>query len=133
MEAREANNLVSLNLKIGAASIDQERLAECALALKGEIRELKGVKSLVSAKKPVSPKGAKAGELVDVGNFIVNILPIALPSLIAVIGDWVNRANNRVVIIEYENNSHRMKLEVPTAISLKRLKSIVETVKTSLC
>ena len=89
------NDKVELNLEILAADATEEELDRVTRQLLSELREL-NVESVELAKGEPAPDGSK-GDPITIGTIALEVLPIAIPSVITFVQAWVTRGQGRTV------------------------------------
>lgn len=89
------NDKVELNLEIVAADATDEELDRLARQLLSELREL-NVETVELAKNGPAPNGSK-GDPVTIGIIALEVLPVAIPSVIGLVQAWVMRKQGRTV------------------------------------
>lgn len=89
------NDKVELNLEIVAADATDEELDRVTRQLLSELREL-NIESAELAKGGPAPEGSK-GDPITIGNIALEVLPVAIPSVIGLVQAWMNRGQGRTV------------------------------------
>lgn len=89
------NDKVELNLEIVAADATDEELDRLTRQLLSELREL-NVETVELAKNGPAPNGSK-GDPVTIGIIALEVLPVAIPSVIGLVQAWVMRKQGRTV------------------------------------
>lgn len=89
------NDKVELDLEIDAADATDEELDRVTRQLLSELREL-NVESVELAKSTPAPGGSK-GDPITIGSIALEVLPVAIPSVIALVQAWVMRGQGRTV------------------------------------
>jgi len=105
------NDKVELNLEIIASDATDEELDRATRQLLSELREL-DIESAELAKGDPAPEGSK-GDPITIGNIALEVLPVAIPSVIAFVQAWVMRGQGRTVKfkgkgIEFEGSSEEL-------------------------
>jgi hypothetical protein len=94
-DAMNENDKVELTLEVVAADATDEELDRVTRQLLSELREL-NVESAELTKGESAPSGSK-GEPVTIGNIALEVLPVAIPSVVAFVQAWVMRGQGRTV------------------------------------
>lgn len=89
------NDKVELTLEVVAADATDEELDGITRQLLSELREL-NVESAELTKGESAPSGSK-GDPVTIGNIALEVLPVAIPSVVAFVQAWVMRGQGRTV------------------------------------
>jgi len=89
------NDKVELNLEIIASDATDEELDRVTRQLLSELREL-DIESAELAKGDPAPEGSK-GDPITIGNIALEVLPVAIPSVIAFVQAWVMRGQGHTV------------------------------------
>lgn len=102
------NDKVELNLEIIEADATEDDLDRLTRQLLSELRDL-DVESAELTKGTSAPDGSK-GDPITIGSIALEVLPVAIPSVIAFIQAWVTRGQGRIVKfkgkgIEFEGSS----------------------------
>jgi hypothetical protein len=94
-DAMNENDKVELTLEVAAADATEEELDGITRQLLSELREL-NVESADLAKGESAPSGSK-GDPITIGNIALEVLPVAVPSVVAFVQAWVMRGQGRTV------------------------------------
>jgi hypothetical protein len=94
-DAMNENDKVELTLEVVAADATDEELDRVTRQLLSELREL-NVESAELTKGESAPSGSK-GDPVTIGNIALEVLPVAIPSVVAFVQAWVMRGQGRTV------------------------------------
>jgi hypothetical protein len=89
------NDKVDLNLEVIASDATDEELDHATRQLLSELRDL-DVESAELAKGKPAPDGSK-GDPITIGNIALEVLPAAIPSVIALVQAWITRGQGRTV------------------------------------
>jgi hypothetical protein len=130
----ESNTTVAQKffLAISSQGSTPEELDQMTRQLRSELMELE-VESvdLVGAKE--IPKGAKAGEVLELGTLAVAVLPVFIPKIIEYLQSWSLRAESRKVSVKAQVGDRSIEIEYsPAALSPDGLKNLVETLTGAL-
>jgi hypothetical protein len=104
--------LVELNLEVSAADATEEEIDRMTRQLLAELKQT-NVESVELVKSAFAPEGSK-GDPVTIGSLALEVLPVAIPSVIALVQAWVMRGQNRTVKfkgkgIEFEGSPEELK------------------------
>ena len=91
----DENDKVELNLEVIATDITVDELDRATRQLLSELREL-NVESVELAKGGTAPEGSK-GDPITFGSIALEVLPVAIPSIIGLVQAWVARGQGRTV------------------------------------
>jgi hypothetical protein len=123
MAEQPAELLVTLSLDEG----DEEELDELTRQLKSEIEEL-SVNSVENVLKGGAPEGTKAIEWIIIGKLAVDLAPIVIPPLFALIKSWIERKPSTPVKVKITVGKKTAQIEYdPTKTSAKELENLVKT------
>ena len=100
----------------------EEEIDKLARQLLREIRE-SGINAEI-AREPTVAKGAKAGEMLELGQLLLMMLPAALPKLIAVLNEWLGRGQHRHIKLKMPNG---VDFELTGEMSVTDIQKLVET------
>jgi hypothetical protein len=130
----ESNTTVAQKffLAISSQGSTPEEVDQMTRQLRSELMELE-VESvdLVGAKE--IPKGAKAGEVLELGTLAVAVLPVFIPKIIEYLQSWSLRAESRKVSVKAQVGDRSIEIEYsPAALSPAGLKNLVETLTGAL-
>lgn len=119
------NDKVELTLEIGAGDTTDEELDRATRQLLSELREL-NVESAELARGEPAPDGSK-GDPITIGTIALEVLPVAIPSLIAFVQAWVTRGQGRTVKfkgkgIEFEGSPEELQKLLATLDKGKKKK-----------
>jgi len=117
------NNKVGLNLEIISAEFTEDELDRVTRQLLSELKEL-DIESAELVNDGSAPKGSK-GDPVTIGNIALEVLPVAIPSLIAFVQAWVLRGQGRTVKfkgkgIEFEGSPEELQKLLATLDKRKK-------------
>lgn len=121
----DENDKVELNLEIIASDATDEELDRTTRQLLSELMEL-DIESAELGKGNPAPEGAK-GDPITIGNIAIEVLPAAIPSLIAFVQAWVMRGQGRTVKfkgrgIEFEGSPEDLQKLLATLDKKKKTK-----------
>jgi hypothetical protein len=119
-------------LAVSSQGSTPEELDQMTRQLRSELMELE-VESvdLVGAKE--IPKGAKAGEVLELGTLAVAVLPVFIPKIIEYLQSWSLRSESRKVSVKAQVGDRSIEIEYsPAALSPAGLKNLVETLTGAL-
>lgn len=88
-------NKADLEIQVSATDATDEELDRMTRQLLSELREL-DVESVKLAKGELAPDGSK-GDPITIGAIAMEVLPVAIPSVIALVQAWMTRAQGRTV------------------------------------
>lgn len=88
-------NSIELNIQVLAEDTTEEDIDQITRQLLSELREL-DVESAELAKGGLAPKGSK-GDPITIGSIAIEVLPVAIPSIITLIQSWMARGQGRTV------------------------------------
>jgi hypothetical protein len=119
------NDKVELSLEIISSDATDEELDRITRQLLSEVREL-DIESAELAKGGPSPDGSK-GDPITIGTIALEVLPAAIPSVIAFVQAWVMRKQGRTVKfkgkgIEFEGSPEELHKLLETLEKGKRKK-----------
>jgi len=89
------SELTKLDIEISASGATEEELDRMTRQLFSELRQL-DVEAVELAKGGIAPEGSK-GDAVTLGSIAMEVLPVAIPSVIALVQAWVMRGQGRIV------------------------------------
>jgi hypothetical protein len=124
-EVMNENAQVELDLEIVVADATDEELDRATRQLLSEIREL-NVQSARLAKGESAPDGSK-GDPITVGTIALEVLPVAIPSLITLVQAWAMRGQGKTVKfkgkgIEFEGSPEDLQKLLATLDKRKKKK-----------
>lgn len=90
------NDKVEFTLEVCAEDITEEELDQTTRLLLSELRQLPEIESAQLARGASAPAGSK-GDPVTMGVIALEVLPVAIPSVIAFVQTWVMRKQGRTV------------------------------------
>lgn len=104
--------LVELNLEISVSDATEEEVDRLTRQLLAELKAT-DVESAKLAPSESAPEGSK-GDPVTIGALALEVLPVAIPGVIALVQAWVMRGQNRTVKfkgkgIEFEGSPEELK------------------------
>jgi len=116
---------VELNLEIVAPEATEEELDSATRQLLSELREL-NIESAELSKDDPAPDGSK-GDPITIGNIALEVLPVAIPGLIAFVQAWIMRGQGRTVKfkgkgIEFEGSPEELQKLFTTLDKKKKRK-----------
>ena len=119
------NEKVELDLEVVAADATDEELDRVTRQLLSELRKL-DVESAELAKGEPAPDGSK-GDPITIGTIAFEVLPVAIPSVIAFVQAWVTRGQGRTVKfkgkgIEFEGSPEELQKLLATLDKGKKKK-----------
>ena len=91
----EDTNKVEFHIEVSATDATDEELDRTTRQLLSDLREL-DVESAELEKSGPAPDGSK-GDPITIGTIAMEILPVAIPSVIALVQAWVMRGQGRTV------------------------------------
>ena len=91
----EDTNKVEFHIEVSATDATDEELDRMTRQLLSELREL-DVETVELEKGGIAPDGSK-GDPITIGIIAMEVLPVAIPSVIALIQAWVMRGQGRTV------------------------------------
>lgn len=80
-----------LLVRVAVSEGDDEELDALARQLLSEIRESSSVDTAELARSRSAAPGAKSGELLQVGQLALTVVPAAIPALVALLRAWSSR------------------------------------------
>ena len=96
--------------------------------LDNELAELPFISALTRdrvAKHPQQNLKSKSGELVTLGNLVMQVLPSAAPNLIDFLKSWALRPGNNQLKIRAEGNAGSLEIEFnPDSLSVDKVKDL---------
>jgi hypothetical protein len=104
--------LIELNLEVSANDATEEEIDRITRQLLTELQQT-DVESVELVKDFAAPEGSK-GDPVTIGALALEVLPVAIPSVIALVQAWVMRGQGRTVKfkgkgIEFEGSPEELK------------------------
>jgi hypothetical protein len=119
-------------LAISSQGGTPEEVDQLTRHLRSELMELE-VESVDLVRAKEIPKGAKAGEALELGTLAVAVLPVFIPKLIEYLQSWSLRAESRRVSVKAQVGDRSIEIEYsPAAMSPAGLKNLVETLTGAL-
>ena len=91
----EETNKAEFDIQISITDATEDELDRAARRLLSELREL-NVESVELAKGEPAPEGSK-GDPITIGSIALEVLPIAIPSVIGLVQAWMTRGQGRTV------------------------------------
>lgn len=128
---------VHLNLRLDVGpNVDNDRIDSLVRRLRDEIRDL-DVQTVELVRGPPTPAGARAGEVVALGEISVALLPVALPPLIGLLRGWLgrNRTSKIAPRVRIKTQAYGRSVELEYSsetMSAGDLKEIADTLMASL-
>ena len=121
----EETNKADFEIQVILSDATDEELDRVARQLLSELRET-DVESVGLAKGKTAPDGSK-GDPITIGTIAMEVLPVALPSVIALIQAWIMRGQGRTVKfkgkgIEFEGSPEELKKLLGTLDKKKKRK-----------
>lgn len=106
------DNLIKFKIEVFAEDTTEEEIDSMARNLLSELRET-NVESVSLVSKGHTPIGSK-GDPITIGQLAIEVLPAAIPSVIALIQAWVMRGQGRTVKfkgsgIEFEGSPEELR------------------------
>lgn len=104
--------LIRLNLEISTNDATEEEIDRLTRQLLAELKQT-GIESAELVKDSSAPEGSK-GDPVTIGALAIEVLPVAIPSMIALLQAWIMRGQGRTVKfkgrgIEFEGSPEELK------------------------
>jgi hypothetical protein len=130
----ESNRMAAQNffLAVSSQGSTPEELDQMTRQLRSELMELE-VESVDLVRAGEAPKGAKAGEILELGTLAVAVLPVFIPKIIEYLQSWSLRAESRKVSVKAQVGDRSIEIEYsPAALSPAGLKNLVETLTGAL-
>jgi len=123
---------IGLTLQLDVKDAGPEELDSITRQLRDEL-EQEDVGSAELLKEGPAPQGTKSAEIVTMGGLLLSVLPSVLPSVVGFLQSWASRGDGRKVKIKTQVGDRSVELEyVPSAMSQAELKSLVETLTSTL-
>ena len=123
---------IGLTLQLDVKDAGPEELDSITRQLRDEL-EQEDVGSAELLKEGPAPQGTKSAEIVTMGGLLLSVVPSVLPSLVGFLQSWALRGDGRKVKIKTQVGDRSVELEyVPNAMSQAELRSLVETLTSSL-
>jgi len=91
----EETNKAEFEIQVNATDATDEELDRMTRQLLAELRET-NVESVVLAKGASAPEGSK-GDPITIGAIALEVMPVAIPSVIALVQAWIMRGHGRIV------------------------------------
>lgn len=106
------DDLIKLEIQVLADNVTEEELDKMTRNLLAELRET-NVESVSLVSAGQSPAGSK-GDPITIGQLAIEVLPVAIPSVITLIQAWVMRGQGRTVKfkgsgIEFEGSPEELR------------------------
>jgi hypothetical protein len=130
----ESNTTVAQKffLAISSQGSTPEEVDQMTRQLRSELMELE-VESVDLVRAKEIPKGAKAGDVLEMGTLAVAVLPVFIPKIIEYLQSWSLRAESRKVSVKAQVGDRSIEIEYsPAALSPDGLKNLVETLTGAL-
>ncbi len=89
------SELTQLQIEVSASDATEEDVDRMTRQLLSELREL-NVESVELSKGGLAPQGSK-GDLITIGSIAMEVLPAAIPGVIALVQAWMTRGQGRTV------------------------------------
>ncbi len=122
----------NFSLTISSQGGTPEELDQMTRQLRNELMEIE-VESVDLVRAKEIPKGAKAGEVLELGTLAVAVLPVFIPKVIEYLQSWSLRAESRRVSVKAQVGDRSIEIEYsPSAMSPAGLKNLVETLTGAL-
>jgi hypothetical protein len=104
--------LIKLDINVCTSDATEEEIDRLTRQLLTELKQT-NVESVELVKGSSAPEGSK-GDPVTIGTLAIEVLPVAIPSVIALVQAWVMRGQGRTVKfkgkgIEFEGSSEELK------------------------
>jgi hypothetical protein len=122
MSRQNENALLSLHVIVNPEEHDEDYRDELARQLVRECEDVDGVMEAKLASGGEAPEGARAGELVSIGQIIIEVLPDVLVALIGAIQAWMLRDARRTTRIKVGDTE----LEIPAKMSPEEVQELAE-------
>ncbi len=119
------SELTQLHIEVSASDATEEDIDRMTRQLLSELREL-DVESAELAKSGTVPEGSK-GDPVTIGSIAIEVLPAAIPAVIALVQAWIARGQGRTVKfkgkgIEFEGSAEELQKVLATLEKGKKKK-----------
>ncbi|MEA3413652.1 MAG: hypothetical protein U9R74_19285 [Pseudomonadota bacterium] len=122
MATSDANTPMRFTL-IVSPDEDEEFRDDLARQLRRESEEIDGVVDASLVMGGPAPEGARnVGELVSIGQVALEVLPIAIPSVIALVQAWMLRDSNRSTRIKIGDTE----VDIPVKMSPEQVQLFIE-------
>jgi hypothetical protein len=105
--------LKSLLVRIEAGEVEDDEMDRLTRQLRSELREDTDADQVDLVRSGRAPEGTKAGEILQLGDLAVKILPAAVPGLIAVLRSWAVRHKQHDMKVMVKVGERAVELEYP--------------------
>lgn len=123
------DELATLRVNVEGLDLDDNELDELTRQLRSEVREVTDATRVDFVPADNVPVGAKAGDAIQLGALAVQILPAALPGLIAALRSWAARHKRSVVKVAVRKRDSSVELEYPVGtMTQEDLMALIATV-----
>lgn len=92
---------------------DDEEIDAVTRQLMDEIRESSSVDAAELASSPATVPGAKSGELIQIGQLVLTVVPAAIPGLVAILRAWSSRPRSAPVKVALKFEHSEVAVEYP--------------------
>ena len=122
MSRQNENAPLSLYVIVNPAENDEDYRDELTRQLVRECEDLDGVMEAGLASAGEAPEGARAGELISIGQIIIEVLPEVLVALIGAVQAWMLRDAGRTTRIKVGGTE----LEIPAKMGPEEVRKLAE-------
>ncbi len=105
--------LAALRVRIEAAGVDDDEKDLLTRQLRSELRDSTDADRVDLVASGPAPGGSKAGEVLQLGELAVSILPAAIPGLIGALRSWAGRHERQEMKVMVKVGDRAIDLEYP--------------------